>query len=67
MLMLNPGLQPREFAVPELVRAVHWRQFINTAAESPSDAWPDLDGPEPPANGPVLLADRSLMCFVASD
>jgi isoamylase len=65
MLLLNPVAQQREFAVPELVRAIHWRQFINTAAEPPHDIWPQLDGPAPPVSGPILLAERSLQCYVA--
>lgn len=65
LLMLNPVGQPREFVVPELVRAIHWRQFIDTAADSPHDIWPELDGPEPPARGPLTLAERSLQCYIA--
>ena len=66
MLLLNPIGQPREFVVPELVRTIHWRQFINTAADSPHDIFPNLDGPEPPLTGPIRLAERSLLCYVAS-
>jgi glycogen operon protein len=65
MLLLNPVAQQREFIVPELVRAIHWRQFINTAADPPQDIWPELDGPEPPVRGPIVLAERSLQCYVA--
>ncbi len=66
MIMLNPVGQPREFVVPELVRTIRWRQFIDTAAESPADIFPNLDGPEPPLTGPTKLAERSLVCYVAS-
>jgi hypothetical protein len=65
MLMLNPIGQPRAFVVPELVRTIRWRQFIDTAAESPRDIFPALDGPEPPLTGPVKLAERSLVCYIA--
>jgi isoamylase len=64
MLMLNPIGQPREFTVPDLVRTVRWRQFINTAAEPPADIFPNLNGPEPPLRGPILLAERSLVCYL---
>jgi glycogen operon protein len=67
MLLMNPVAQQREFVVPELVRAIHWRQFIATAAEPPHDIWPELDGPEPPVRGPILMAERSLQCYVASN
>jgi glycogen operon protein len=66
MLMLNPVGQPRQFVIPELVRTIHWRQFIDSAAESPRDIFPTLDGPEPPLTGPIKLAERSLLCYVAS-
>ncbi len=65
MLMLNPNAQPRDFVVPELVRAIKWRRFINTAAASPEDIFTDFDGPPPPVRGPILLAERSLVCFLA--
>jgi glycogen operon protein len=65
MLMFNPIGQPREFVVPDLVRAIKWRRFIDTAAESPADVYPDGDGPAPPLNGPIKLAERSLVCYVA--
>jgi isoamylase len=67
MLMLNPIGQSREFKVPDLVRTVRWRKFIDTAAESPGDIFPNLNGPPPPlSGGPILLAERSLVCYVAS-
>ena len=64
MLMLNPIGQPREFVVPDLVRTVRWRKFIDTSAEPPADIFPNLDGPEPPPRDPILLAERSLLCYV---
>ena len=65
MLMLNPIGQPREFFLPELVRTIHWRKFIDTAAAPPADIFPSLNGPSPPLQGPILLAERSLVCYVA--
>ncbi|HEY2760733.1 MAG TPA: glycogen debranching protein GlgX, partial [Pirellulales bacterium] len=67
MIMLNPIGQPRDYWLPEFVRAIRWRQFINTAAESPDDIYPDLNGPPPPLAGPVKLAERSLICYVANN
>ncbi len=65
MLLLNPNAEPRDFVVPELVRAIKWRRFIDTAAKSPEDIFPAFDGPPPPVRGPILVAERSLVCFVA--
>ena len=40
LLMLNPVGQSREFAVPDLVRTIKWRRFIDTSAEPPSRHFP---------------------------
>jgi glycogen operon protein len=50
-----------------LARGLPWRQFINTAARPPADIYPDLEGPEPPADGSLTLEARSLVCYVAPD
>ncbi len=65
MLMLNPIGQPREFMVPDLVRTVRWRKFIDTAAEPPADIFPNLNGPAPPLRGEILLPERTLVCYVS--
>ena len=65
MLLLNPCGQAREFAIPELVRTLRWRKFIDTAAAPPADIYPALDGPEPPLRGPILVPERTLICYVA--
>jgi isoamylase len=66
MILANPNTEPRDFVVPELVRAIKWRRFLNTAAASPEDVFPDFDGPPPPHRGPILVPDRSLLCYVAA-
>ena len=64
MIMLHAGTQARTFRVPPPAHAIVWRKFIDTAAESPRDIFPE-------GNGPLLrrervkLQPRSLMCFVA--
>ncbi|MBN1910246.1 MAG: glycogen debranching protein GlgX [Pirellulales bacterium] len=67
LLMCHSGVAPREFRLPALARRIVWRTFINTSAEPPYDIYPDLDGPKPPADGPVQVDARSLLCFVATD
>ncbi|MCL6502743.1 MAG: glycogen debranching protein GlgX [Pirellulales bacterium] len=64
LLMMHAGTQPQQFHVPELARGISWRLFVNTAAESPHDIYPDLDGP-PLQDGALMLLDRSLLCFVS--
>ena len=65
LIFTHSGPQPREFVVPPLAQGNPWRLFINTAAESPEDIYPDADGP-PPADGKLVLLDHSLVCYVAA-
>ena len=67
LMMFNAGIDPKPFTIPPLARPLSWRQFVNTAAESPADVHPKLDGPAPPTDGPVELRPRSLVCYVARD
>ena len=67
MLLIHTGNRPREFALPPLSRSIVWNKFIDTAADSPLDIYPDVDGPPPPAQGPILLQERSLICYVAAE
>ncbi|OHB70939.1 MAG: glycogen debranching enzyme GlgX [Planctomycetes bacterium RBG_13_63_9] len=67
LLMFHAGSEPRQFAFPGPVRSLRWRQFVNTAADSPADVYPDLDGPALPPEGIVELESRSLVCYVARD
>ena len=64
MLMLHSGDEEQEFIVPPIVAPLKWRLFVDTAAEPPGDVYPNADGP-PPAGKPLVLADRSLRCYVA--
>jgi isoamylase len=67
LMMFNAGAEAESFSIPAAVRPIPWRTFINTAAESPADIYPALDGPPAPANGLVRLEGRSLVVFVAAD
>ncbi len=64
MIMLHPGGEPKHFHVPAPVAGLDWRLFIDTAAESPEDVYPDQNGP-PPETGPITLEARSMQCYVA--
>ena len=66
LLMFHSGNQPAQFCVPSIARNIHWRLFIDTAARSPRDIYPSLDGPEPPADGLITLEGQSLVCYVAT-
>lgn len=65
LILMNPTPESRLFLLPEQTRGLRWRQFINTGKESPEDIFPDLDGPEPPANRQLELIYRSMMVFVS--
>ena len=67
LILMHAGSDPRQFLIPYVVRNFPWRRFIDTAAESPADVFPELDGPPPPATGLVELEGRSLVCYVARD
>ncbi len=64
MMMLHAGNKPREFVVPEACRQFRWRRFVDTAADSPKDIYPDLDGPRL-AGEVVWLDAHSTMIFVS--
>ncbi len=66
LLFMHAGILPREFQVPMLARSILWRRFIDTAAASPADIFPDFDGPLLAAAEPLTLADRSMVCFVSA-
>ncbi len=65
LLLLHPGADEREFVIPSIVGNRPWRLFINTAAASPNDIYPRLNGPTPPASGRITLPGRSLLGYVS--
>ncbi len=67
LMMFHAGVDARHFTLPTIARGLPWRLFLNTAAESPNDIYPDLDGPPPPDNGIITLESRSMVVFVAQD
>ena len=67
LLFCHAGSEPRRFTLPETLRKIPWRLFVDTAAESPGDVYPELDGPQPPVGGALEFQPRSLVCYVAED
>jgi len=67
LILMHAGNEPRRMTIPHIVQPYQWRQFIDTAAESPADVYPELDGPAPPPDGIVAMEGRSLVCYVARD
>ena len=67
LMLFHAGTDARHFTLPPLAREIAWRLFVDTAAESPADIYPTLDGPPPSANDIVTLEARSTMVYVARD
>jgi isoamylase len=67
LILCHAGSQPRDFILPAVARPLPWRLFVNTAADSPDDIYPNADGPPPPADFVFPLAHHSLACFVSAD
>ena len=65
MLLMHAGTDAQDYVLPPNVLALPWRQFVDTAAESPQDIYPTLDGPPLPAGGKLKLKHHTLMCYVA--
>ncbi len=67
LIVFHAGKDPRMFELPTAIQGYKWRKFIDTSADGPADIYPNVDGPEPPVRGRLILEDRSLVCFVAAD
>jgi glycogen operon protein len=67
LLLCHAGAAPQKFVIPASPRRLPWRLFLNTAARTPQDIYPNLNGPPLPAEGPIELEARSLVCYVARD
>jgi isoamylase len=67
LLLINGSDQSRVLTMPTVARGASWRLFVDTSAVAPRDVYPDLDGPRPPAKGKIMLQDRTLQCYVATE
>jgi len=65
LILCHAGAEACRFVVPASARKLPWRLFLNTAAKSPGDIYPELDGPPLPSDGAVTLDSRSMVCYVA--
>jgi glycogen operon protein len=64
LLFIHAGAAPQEFIVPPSLRHFDWRLFLDTAAQSPQDLYPKLDGP-PLEPGPMHMSGRSFVGYAA--
>jgi len=66
LIIINATPSPQQFILPPVAKGTSWRMFVDTAAVTPSDVYPDLNGPRPPASGKFVMPDRSIKIYVAS-
>ena len=65
ILMFNSTGQIRDFQMPEFGRGMRWNLFVDTAADSPHDIYPDVDGPMPPSGRVIKMPHHSLKVYVS--
>lgn len=65
LMLIHAGTDSRHFILPQSIRNLQWRLLLNTAAESPDDIHPSLDGPPSPPNNVVTMEPRSMIVYVA--
>lgn len=65
LILMNGTPERHVFHLPEATRGMRWRLFLDTSKDSPMDIYPDLDGPETPANRQLDVVYRSMLAFVA--
>ena len=65
ILMFNSTGQDREYHLPSVGRGIAWNLFVDTAAESPEDIHPELDGPAPSPSRIVPMPCHSMKVYVS--
>ncbi len=65
VLMFNSTGQDRAFNMPEISRGTDWNLFLDTAAESPGDIYPNVDGPMPSSGHVIEMPCHSLKVMVS--
>ncbi|MCA9103297.1 MAG: glycogen debranching protein GlgX [Pirellulales bacterium] len=66
-IVLHSGNQARDMVLPIPMHERQWRLFVDTAADSPKDVYPDLNGPAPPRIGKLTMEAHSLICYVSAE
>jgi len=65
LMMFNSTGSPKEFSMPPIGRGMNWTMFLDTAADSPNDIFPELDGPLPPSSRVVPMLCHSLKVYIS--
>ncbi|MEM6363695.1 MAG: glycogen debranching protein GlgX [Planctomycetota bacterium] len=64
IMMFNSTGENRQYKLPEIGRGVQWNLFVDSAAITPNDIFPDVDGPMPPDNRIVEMPRHSMKVYV---
>ena len=67
LFLINSTGEPKDFILPPATKGTQWRLFVDTAATTPKDIYPDLDGAAPPTSHRLTLTYRSMMVYVAAE
>jgi isoamylase len=65
LLLFNATAETLDFRIPEQAKSLQWRLLIDTGAESPSDIFPNFDGPLVDSAGQHELIYRSMKVYFA--
>ncbi|EMI56222.1 glycogen debranching protein GlgX [Rhodopirellula sallentina] len=66
VMMFNSTGDNLEFELPSIGRGAIWNLFVDTAAPSPNDIYPDVDGPVAPSNRIIEMGRHSMKIFVCN-
>ncbi len=65
LFLLNSTSEPQDFVLPAIARSFRWKMFVDTAAKSPGDIFPEADGPSLDFQQRHSLSYRSSRVYVA--
>ena len=66
LFLLNSTSDTQDFVLPTIARSFRWKMFVDTAAKSPGDIFPEADGPSLDSQQRHSLGYRSSRVYVAS-
>jgi len=66
LFFINSTGESRDFQLPEAAKGRKWKLFVDTAAHSPRDIYPNLNGEKLPTNGGIRLKYRAMRVYVSS-
>jgi glycogen operon protein len=65
LMMFHGGWESKDFYFPAVCQNFSWRLFIDTAADSPNDIFPDRTGPKPNLNTSLRFLPHAMRVYLA--